>query len=730
MDRTLPACIIDRDNSNKVIWMRALLTALAVPAVLILAAFPPAAVGNQADGRMMLTLVRIEDRIEITSVSVFPGAAPSAKSAGSHQWTITSADGGKLASGRVEIPRFIVQERVDENGDFFGRAEPFAGPLTLVLPYYRNAGRLVLRSGGRIVMEHNLAGIEPFVRRASVTSDGLKPNPPDFRGYLKELEARRGAGGNKSHESMPAAVDSSAVKQTVKGRIKVVGIKDYSKIRAVVSFHRIGKEESSVEALSDDEGGFTVKLEPAKYLVMASCYYKDPAFGGQEVLLYPNPMIVSDFNPRAGSLKLKWRLNRLFRGRLVIEGGGSTAGKVYVLERKHSGSAYQPYYVARIDTNAKGRFALRLPPRAFVMIALPNPQEPAGELLTIVNVPKESRLWQRLVCPRIGDVSGADLKKIWDAGPERTKLNLVFMAEAYTSGMESFSDANGNGIWDGDLLLDENGNGNLDEGEHYNDRNRNGVYDAPESFVDLNGDRICNRFERAKFEADAALAAAAVLSFHPFNDYADAINVYTWWISSEHGTQQFTGARPWRNMNTYFGAYCYGTGGFQSSSINRAAKAEAMQLLPNAGEIVPVVLVHDPFDALRANANFNFGRILLSAEDSRAGAVLIHELGHSVGNLADEYIYENAGRGPSCEPTEANITIVTDPAGAKWAQFIRGNPPVPTPDWYDGYGLFEGAWFYSYGVYRPTGNSMMRSTSYPFFEVNAGQLDKVLAEFR
>jgi len=713
-----------------VIWMRALIPALLIPAVLILAAFPPADISDKPEGRMVVTLLMHQDRFEITSITVLPAAAATADSAGNHEWTITSANGKILAAGRINIPRFIIQERADAQGNFFGRSEPFSGPATLTLPYYRNAERLVLRSGGRLVSEHNLLGIGPYTKRASAAANRSMQKRPDFHGYLEELETRQATGGTKNHEPSVAAVASPAAKLAVKGRIKVVGIKDYSKVSASVVFNRIGGDDSPVETFSDDEGGFKVNLEPGKHLVKASCYYKDPAARGQEVLLYPNPMVISNFNPKAGSLMLKWRLNKLFRGRLVVEGGGSTTGKVYVLERKHSGSSYQPYYVDRIDTDEKGRFNIRLPSKAFVMIALPNPQEPAGELLTIVKVPKQSSKRQTLVCPRIGDVSGDQLKKIWDSGPENTKLNIVFLAEAYTSGIESFTDTNGNGFWDGDLLLDENGNGSLDHGEHFNDRNRDGEYNAPEPFDDLNGDHICNRYERAKFEADAALAASAVLNFHPFDDYRDVINVYTWWVSSQHGTQKFTSAQPWRDMNTHFGVYCYGSGEFQSSAINTAAKTQARQILPYAREIVPVVLVHDPFDALRANASFNFRRILLSAEDSRAGAVLIHELGHSIGNLADEYIYDNAGGGPSYEPTEVNITTVTDPAVAKWAEFINGSPHVPTPVWYDGYGLFEGASFYSYGAYRPTCYSMMRSTSYPFFKVNSKRLSEVLEDFR
>ena len=449
------------------------------------------------------------------------------------------------------------------------------------------------------------------------------------------------------------------------------------------------------------------------------------------MLLYPSPKIVGEFDTADATLNFKWKLNKLFRGQLIVAGGQPIDGQVTILERQLTGSTHQPFFVMKAYTDDDGNFAIRLPQKLFVMVLIPNRQGPAGEAVRIVKA-KQRKKPTKLFCPRLAGVGGEQLKKIWNAGPTSTKLNLVFLAEAYTNRQESFTDSNGNGVWDGDLLLDENGNGVLDNDEYYYDRNHDGDYDPPEPFADTNGDHICNRFERAKFEAVCAMNATAFLNFYPFNQYRDTINFYTYWTASTHGVQRFRGAVPWQDMNTTYGIYCAGTGNRQGGAVPRGFSLEAVadSLLPGARETLAVAMVQDPFNALRANGSYNFGRTVMSAEDIRSGATLVHEMGHAIGSLEDEYIYEFYNIPLDYEPEYANATIESDPTKAKWADLIEPGTPVPTPTNHEGYGLFEGLSIFHNGAYRPTETSMMRNTDYPFFEVNARQLRKVLSQFR
>ncbi|GAB2824123.1 M64 family metallopeptidase [Lentzea nigeriaca] len=95
-----------------------------------------------------------------------------------------------------------------------------------------------------------------------------------------------------------------------------------------------------------------------------------------------------------------------------------------------------------------------------------------------------------------------------------------------------------------------------------------------------------------------------------------------------------------------------------------------------------------------------------AGSNAQAGQIAIHELGHSIGDLADEYDYPYLTYTGS-EPREVNVT--KDPTGAKWGEYL--NQPSP-----DGGVIapIEGARYYKNGLYRPTANSIMRTLGKEF----------------
>jgi len=100
--------------------------------------------------------------------------------------------------------------------------------------------------------------------------------------------------------------------------------------------------------------------------------------------------------------------------------------------------------------------------------------------------------------------------------------------------------------------------------------------------------------------------------------------------------------------------------------------------------------------------------------NSVAPQIAIHELGHSLGNLADEYDYGGPAHYNGPEPAERNVSTLNHSqmaaAGTKWAPWLGENYPA-----FDGYHTtFEGAMYSQYGIHRPTYDSMMRSLGRPF----------------
>jgi hypothetical protein len=104
----------------------------------------------------------------------------------------------------------------------------------------------------------------------------------------------------------------------------------------------------------------------------------------------------------------------------------------------------------------------------------------------------------------------------------------------------------------------------------------------------------------------------------------------------------------------------------------------------------------------------------VSGGNSAAFEVAIHELGHSFGDLADEYDYGGGTNYPYGEPSEPNISTLTASqmaaADTKWANWLGFNDP----QWDGLVDTYEGAAYYTNGIYRPTWNSKMRALNRPF----------------
>jgi IgA Peptidase M64 len=103
------------------------------------------------------------------------------------------------------------------------------------------------------------------------------------------------------------------------------------------------------------------------------------------------------------------------------------------------------------------------------------------------------------------------------------------------------------------------------------------------------------------------------------------------------------------------------------------------------------------------------GSFAVVSRNTFAVDVARHEFGHSFTRLADEYDSAYPGY-PACSdlsggsPCEANVTNQTTRASIKWAPWIAGATPVPTPEGIGLYanaaGLFQGARYLTSGMYR------------------------------
>lgn len=138
--------------------------------------------------------------------------------------------------------------------------------------------------------------------------------------------------------------------------------------------------------------------------------------------------------------------------------------------------------------------------------------------------------------------------------------------------------------------------------------------------------------------------------------------------------------------------------GDTDSKINAALTAVGLA----GAEYVVMILNQSGFGGC------SYGSVL-SVTKSTSNNVLFHELGHSVGGLADEY--DRPGCFSGSEPSSRNVS--TNVATDKWKLFAKnpittGNPPEYNVSQT---GAFEGARYKDQCIYRPSTNSTMRGNT-------------------
>ncbi|TKJ32152.1 peptidase M64 [bacterium (candidate division B38) B3_B38] len=96
--------------------------------------------------------------------------------------------------------------------------------------------------------------------------------------------------------------------------------------------------------------------------------------------------------------------------------------------------------------------------------------------------------------------------------------------------------------------------------------------------------------------------------------------------------------------------------------------------------------------------------------------VVVHELGHALAGLGDEYYQSEVAYSefypPDVEPWEPNITICQERKMLKWRDLVDRLTPIPTPEkqeFVDAVGCFEGAGYAAKGLFRPAMRCIMFS---------------------
>lgn len=239
------------------------------------------------------------------------------------------------------------------------------------------------------------------------------------------------------------------------------------------------------------------------------------------------------------------------------------------------------------------------------------------------------------------------------------------------------------------------------------------------------------------FNARVDEAVAAFMNAHPLQALRSAFNIHRVNVSSpESGTDKFatcggedTGDSDVSRRTAMDSGYCNGGNASVYRCMGSSDHSLAQGFAANApDDDIVIVLVNDG-----GHGGCAFGGITFFTLTSSFADIVVHELGHAVFGLADEYRYDGDDIYPHGEPGAPNVTIGTNRVSLKWRDLVLPSTAIPTqnqaPNCGAGAGLpdrnvdadlvgtFESASYSRCGIFRPQHACRMRESDQQFCSV-------------
>jgi hypothetical protein len=181
--------------------------------------------------------------------------------------------------------------------------------------------------------------------------------------------------------------------------------------------------------------------------------------------------------------------------------------------------------------------------------------------------------------------------------------------------------------------------------------------------------------ERGKFERDARRLTDALFQTSPFKERQSDINV--WGLvpaAAQSGiSRPSQGIHRRSPLGTTYDAF--DSERYILTFENRAFR----DIASNAP--------YDVVEVLTNSSTYGGGGIFglystVAADSVWAPYIFVHEFGHHIAGLADEYYTSDVAYLPSAdriEPWEPNVTALLDPPALKWKDLVAAGTPLPTP---------------------------------------------------
>ena len=202
--------------------------------------------------------------------------------------------------------------------------------------------------------------------------------------------------------------------------------------------------------------------------------------------------------------------------------------------------------------------------------------------------------------------------------------------------------------------------------------------------------------QQGKFLQDAAQKVQGMLTWSPYKEYSDRINIYAIpTVSKEAGVGVLYGNA---NPDTYFqvgvfGKSCYFTNGGDAKA--KALREELEKKYLDAGATVGTIHIICNTTANIGSSSNSLFSFSANSEENERGDVMTHEMAHSIGGLGDEY---------DKKTMVENISDTSDPDKIKWKKLLG----------FRGVGITAAG---TADVFAPGRVCMMRDLGNPFCEV-------------
>ncbi len=224
--------------------------------------------------------------------------------------------------------------------------------------------------------------------------------------------------------------------------------------------------------------------------------------------------------------------------------------------------------------------------------------------------------------------------------------------------------------------------------------------------------------EQTNFITQVNTITTTIFSTSPYNSYKNLFNVYAIQVnSSTSGIMHQVTATDCASANPNVpssGTVSYFGSKFDYGNIHRLVVAT------NTTAIQNVLLANFPaYNKAIVVANSTYyggsgGTYPCCTINNASSEIIIHELGHSIANLTDEYT--SGGCGTIEKP---NCTMETNPTLIKWKAWIPGGMPIPTPAATNctSVGLYLGSNYCPSTWYRPMCNCKMLALGQSFCSI-------------